>query len=400
MLDKRIVVPFDELDSADLYVDRIYAGKTSNGRSLDPLSKIFKVGVQGGIRFKGSAVKNSVQLVVLYSTGDEPDWRDRLDIQKGLLEYYGDNRHPGRALLETHLNGNVALRNAFLAGRGSPEDRSRVSPFFYFERVSKQGSLVRFRGLAAPGAAALTATEELEALWWSKEGQRFQNYFARFTILDAAVIPHKWIDSLLAGESSLSEGCPPVWREWVENRTYRPLLAPSTDLFRKVDAQLPSDPVGKDILNTVRRHFRDEQSFREFALAIWRFLAPATGGNTLSQGGKHRRRFGGEYFIGPPGDKISVGFVLEADAGEVGNPISDVSRLFSSLRHREFGVFVTLSVFGESVYREIATDRRKIALVCGRDVVETLRRQGFADVASVQAWLDSVFPVSVENLPA
>ncbi|MFI5779244.1 restriction endonuclease [Nocardia sp. NPDC051570] len=393
MSNNESAVPYDELDTADLHVDRIYAGKTLNGRSLDPISKLFGVGVQGGIRFKGSAVDNAVRLVVLYSTGEDPDWRDQLDPQTGRLTYFGDNKRPGKDLLDTHLNGNLAFRNAFRDGRGSGQDRQLVSPFFYFERVSKKGSLVRFRGLAAPGAEAMTSSDELAAMWWSRDGQRFQNYCARFTILDAPVVSHTWIEGLLAGKPTLSDGCPPAWREWVESRTYRALVAPSTDTVRKPDKQVPTDMVGKDILRAIRRHFEGREDFEDFALAVWRLMAPETGPHTVAREERLGRHYvEGEYLIGPPGDQIPVGFVLEAVSGALDAPVTEVSRLSSRLRRREFGVFVTLSYFVEQVYHDVGEDSHPVALVCGSDVVETLRRQGFGDVASVRAWLDSRFP--------
>ncbi|MFE3799790.1 restriction endonuclease [Nocardia tengchongensis] len=394
MLNGERVVGFDDLEASDLFLDRIYAGKTLNGRSVDPLKQIFKVGVQGGIRFRGSAVKNQVRLVVLYSTGEDPDWRDNLDPETGILEYYGDNKHSGRELLNTHLQGNLALRNAFSASRGSNQDRETVSPFFYFERVSKKGSLVRFRGLAAPGAEALTQAEELKELWWSKDGLRFQNYRARFTILDATLISHTWIRTLLDGLSPLGEGCPDAWREWVETRNYRTLVAPSTDEVRPIASQLPQDAVGMEILKALRNHFAAGSDFREFALNIWRFLAPGTGvGESIRDEG-YRQRFGGEYLIGPPADKMSVWFALGAEIGFGDKPINDIGQFISSVRYREFGAFITLSVFSAKVYRELRSENRRVALVCGRDVVEALRRQGLSDVGSVKAWLDSLFPIA------
>ncbi|MFE9575759.1 restriction endonuclease [Nocardia sp. NPDC006044] len=397
MSDSDRIVSYDNLDAADLHVDRIYAGKTSNGRSLDPISRIFKVGVQGGIRFKGSAIKKSIQLVVLYSTGEDPDWRDQLDAQTGILTYYGDNKKPGGGLFETHLHGNTALFNAFSAGRGSEEDRRTVSPFFYFERVKKEGSLVRFRGIAVPGTEASTSSEDLAALWWTKDGQRFQNYCARFTILDAPTISRTWIAGLVLGKPPLSEGCPEAWRQWVENRTYKALVAPSTDLVRRLDKQVPVDTLGKELLSTLRNHFSDRSDFRDFALAVWRMMAPGTGTGVFTRGGRFARGYlGGEYLIGPPGSgRAAVGFILEADPGVPGKSVTDVSGLFSSLRHREFGVFVTLSYFAETVYREVRADSHQIALICGLDVVETLRREeGLSDVVSTQEWLNDKFPSS------
>lgn len=391
MSDQDYIVPYDELDTADLHVDRVYAGSKSNGRSLDAVSRLFGVGVRGGIRFRGSAAKDSVQLVVLYSTGDNPDWRDYLDAQSGMLTYYGDNRHPGKGLLDTHLNGNTAFKNAFSASRDSRVGRSKVSPFFYFELVKKEGSLVRFRGLAAPGGEAMTSSEELSAPWWTRDGQRFQNYCAKFTILDAPVIRHSWIDELLAGEI-LGDSCPDAWREWVESRTYRTLTATSTDPVRSRDKQLPSDVAGNEILEAIGNHFSGGADFHAFALSVWRMIAPDTK-SAVGEGRLLIER--AKYSVGPTSDRIEVDFVLDTDGGVVHAPVADVSRLLSRLRYREFGAFITLSYFADHIYDEVRSDGHPVALICGKDVVETLRRRGYSDVQSIQVWLDGSFPRDV-----
>jgi hypothetical protein len=41
-----------------------------------------------------------------------------------------------------------------------------------------------FRGLLAPGGPGLSFDDELQAIWRSTGGRRFQNYRARFTVLD------------------------------------------------------------------------------------------------------------------------------------------------------------------------------------------------------------------------
>nr|WP_231969307.1 restriction endonuclease [Mycobacterium sp. E735] len=56
-------------------------------------------------------------------------------------------------------------------------------------------------------------------------------------------------------------------------------------------------------------------------------------------------------------------------------------RLISRLRHRNFGVFVALSYFNSQVYDEVRADGHPIALVCGRDVVDALRSNGYGGVA-------------------
>src|SRR6266568_8166544 len=142
MSDYDDVVPIDELPTADLRVGALYGGVTT-GRSVDPLSRLLKVGVMGGIRGTGSPTNDRMKLVALYSKGDVPGWLDEIDNQTGILTYYGDNRDPQRDLLDTNNRGNLILRNAFDAAAGGAEDRMRVPPFFYFERVDETGPLIK-----------------------------------------------------------------------------------------------------------------------------------------------------------------------------------------------------------------------------------------------------------------
>ncbi len=98
-------VDFDQLAGADLVLDRVYRGGTGGGTQDDPLSKLLHVGNQGVFRPAGSVTKDSVKLVVLYTTGSEPDWPDALNPYAGTFTYYGDNRRPGRALEDTPIRG-------------------------------------------------------------------------------------------------------------------------------------------------------------------------------------------------------------------------------------------------------------------------------------------------------
>src|SRR6266516_6345206 len=107
------VVEFGQLADADLVLDRVYRGGSVGGTGDDPLSKLLRVGNQGGFRPAGSPKKDSVKLAVLYTTGSEPDWPDALDPYTGTFTYYGDNRRPGRELEDTPNRGNLLLRKAF-----------------------------------------------------------------------------------------------------------------------------------------------------------------------------------------------------------------------------------------------------------------------------------------------
>jgi len=51
-----------------------------------------------------------------------------------------------------------------------------------------------FSSLAMPGVEADPAND-LVAIWRSKKGERFQNYRAKFTILDTGTVSREWITS-------------------------------------------------------------------------------------------------------------------------------------------------------------------------------------------------------------
>jgi hypothetical protein len=72
-------VAFDRLSDCDLVLDRLYKGGAAGNAADDPLNKLLPgVGNQGGFRTMRLA-KDAVRLVVLYTSGAEPDWPDELD---------------------------------------------------------------------------------------------------------------------------------------------------------------------------------------------------------------------------------------------------------------------------------------------------------------------------------
>lgn len=375
MFDSDQATAFDDLATADLHLERRYL-VASGTAGDDPLARLLPVGNQGGFRYKGSVANDAVGLVVLYTSGSAPDWPDSLDPETGIFTYFGDNRKPGTALHDTDRAGNLLLRNAFESAHGSSTDR--------------------FRGLLAPGGAALTSDVDLSAIWRNTFGARFQNYRAIFTVLDVDVVPRSWLDAVLAGAPTTSAGCPAPWREWVEGRVYRALVAPPTITIRSKADQLPGDQKGLAILRAIHSHFAGRPTdFEECAVAIWKFIAPATGEVTVTPPSRDGGRDAiGQYLLGPDADRVPVDFGLEAKCYQVssGVGVKEMSRLISRIRHRQFGVFVTLSYFNPQVYKEVRTDGHPIAMICGKDVVEALVKNGFGDVNAVQVWLDSQFP--------
>jgi len=211
-------VGFEKLLDSDLTVGGLYRGGTAGNSGDDPIDRLLHCGNMGGFRIVGSSRGPSYSLVVLYTTFRDPDWPDRLDPEKGLFVYYGDNKKPGRLLHDTPKGGNELLRICFDAIHVEPAHRERVPPFFIFSKAGS-GRDVIFHGLAAPGAADLGETTDLVAFWRTKGSERFQNYHATFTILDVEVIPRAWIRDLLAGVS-MRETAPAAWQQWVKGATY------------------------------------------------------------------------------------------------------------------------------------------------------------------------------------
>lgn len=248
-----------------------------------------------------------------------------------------------------------------------------------------------FRGLLAPGGPGLSSDDELQAIWRSTGSRRFQNYRARFTVLDVPRVERRWLTDALSGNAITSSHCPSAWGAWVEGRKYTPMLAPSTTTIRNRTEQLPHDAAGKAILAEIRETFRGRaHDFERCAVELWRLIAPATGRCDVTQPSRDGGRDAlGEYIVGPASDPIAIDFALEAkcytDTNSVG--VRDVARLISRLRHRHFGVFVTTSYFHQQVYSEVRSDGHPIALVSGRDIVDALRGAGHSNLPSVRAWL-------------
>jgi AspBHI-like restriction endonuclease/restriction endonuclease len=389
-------VPFHQLYRADLHVDRQYEGGASGNVGDDPLQRLLPVGNQGGIRYKGSVQKDDVRLVVLYTSGEDPDWPDRLDPFTGTMTYFGDNKRPGKDLHDTQRRGNQLLRKIFDRAHSGPAERALVPPVLVFSK-GERGRDVLFWGLAAPGSSAIAAGDDLVAVWRAVKGERFQNYRATFTVLDEAATPRMWIDEVISGVP-LGPACPPGWRLWAEKGIYRPLVSERLDVRSRAE-QTPTTEAGRRIIDRLHRYFSvdlgDPTRFEQCAVDLWRMIAPATGDVDVTRPWRDGGRDAvGNYHLGPNLDPLAVEFALEAKCYGPDNSVGvgDMSRLISRLRYRQFGVFVTTSHFNKQVYREVRQDRHPVVLVCGRDIVDVLRSQGVTAEAEVLRWLRDRYP--------
>lgn len=386
-------VEFTDLATADLVVDRTYRGGRAGNRGDDPIGKLLPVGNSGGFRFVGSPTKNTVRCLALYTSMSDPDWPDRLDLSAGTFTYYGDNKHPGRELHETPRKGNLSLRRMF-ADAATTTGRLRVPPVFLFSKGGA-GADAQFRGLLVPGSVAVPTDEQLVAIWRSVGSERFQNYRASFSVLNVRTASRAWLSRILAGDPA-GDLAPEAWTRWRRTGIPDRLIAPRTIEHRTRAEQLPNGSIDMAILSAIHAHFAGRpHDFEQCAAQLWMMLAPATEELIMTRPSRDGGRDAiGTYRLGPPSDLIRIDFALEAKCyaphSSVG--VREMSRLISRLRHRNFGVLVTTSWVNTQAYKEIREDQHPVAVVCGADIVEILRRRGWGTVEAVKEWLNSQFP--------
>lgn len=381
-----------ELSKADLVVDALYQGGRAGNAGDDPFPTLLRMSNQGGFRYRGD-LDGELELVVLISTLADPDWPDGLDPETGVFTYFGDNKEPGRALHDTGRRGNQLLRRLFEDAQAGEAGRRRVPPVLVFSRAPAWRD-VTFLGLAVPGASELTLADDLVALWRTKSGKRFQNYRARFTILDASVVSRAWIDSIISRSPDYA-AAPHAWRLWVETGARRPLVATRSIEYRNRAEQLPSDQTGEKLLGLVRDHFRERpHDFEHFAGAVAHLMLPDIETLDVTRPSRDGGRDAiGQLRIGTGAGAILVDFALEAKCYSPANSVGvrEVSRLISRLRHRQFGILVTTSWVDAQAYREIKEDGHPIVVIAAADIVALLRKSGRGTVSELSAWLQSEF---------
>lgn len=405
------IVEFSKLSEEDLIVDAIYESSHDGQLSGEPISKLLPgLGNMGG--FRSSGKEKDKNLVVLFSTGEDKDWPDTLDLNTGQFIYFGDNKTPGHEIHETQKGGNKILRRVFELLHASPPNRVLISPFLIFKKYpTENGSRsVQFKGIAVPGYPGMAGTEDLVAVWKTTNGQRFQNYKSSFTVLDIPVITRDWVNDILAGNVN-SDNAPDVWRRWVETGHYQPLKSEPTTIIRSDQEQLPDTPLKREILNAVWLHFdhEDDSEKRRRAFIFERFSA------RIFQMHDHRvivdeitrgvidggRDAVGRYLLGLTDDPVYAEFSLEAKCYQPGTEgmqanrigVKEVSRLISRIRHRQFGVLVTTSTVSKQAYQEVREDRHPIIFIAGRDIAEILIKSGYNTKDSVNEFLNSEFAV-------
>jgi hypothetical protein len=391
---------FEELGCAPIVVDAVYEGSGVVGHGADPLTRLVPgCSNQGGFRSVRGQRFGDCALLVLSSSVRDPDWPDVLDSEQGIYTYFGDNKRPGHELHDTPKRGNLLLRDMF-AALSSVHQRKNMPPVLVFTKTG-EGRAVRFRGLAVPSG---NVSDGLVAIWRQTAGQRFQNYRARFEILDCSEVPRSWIEALSRGHRNVADvAAPDVWKRWVERGDVRRLRAPRTIQFRTKPQQLPSatDLVGNQLLQIVTDSFCEgsrwsPHDFEFVAAELFRAIEPRTFDIEITRstvdGGRDavgKLRIGGDE---QHSDGIATEFALEAKCYSVNNGVGvkELSRLISRLRHRQFGVLVTTSYLAQQAYKELREDGHPVVVISGIDVVRILCDLGITDQASAIAWMERI----------
>ena len=398
------VIPFEELLVSDLLIDAVYEGAPGGQLSGEALSKLLPgTGNLGGFRASGRG--DDKKFVVLYTSGEDQDWPDRLDTSTGQFIYYGDNKTPGHELHDTDRGGNRILRNVFDRLHADLPLRESIPPFFIFQKYPTATSArsVQFKGLAVPGFTGLPPTADLVAVWKTTKGQRFQNYQATFTVLDTPSISRAWLDDLATG-SNLTDNAPQAWTEWVKFGRYDALTAESTTVIRGAEMQMPDTATKTAILECVWDHFKDApRAFEAFAARVFQMHDQRVIIDEITRASVDGGRDAiGKYLLGLSDDPVYAEFSLEAKCyrpplnGHAANTVGvkEVSRLISRIRHRQFGVLVTTSVIGRQAYEEVREDRHPIIFFSGKDIADILTTNGFNTPALVKNMLRNEFEVS------
>lgn len=381
-------VKFEDLEKANLIIDETYCGGTAPNMSSEVLSKLMLCMNAKGFR-PVKDKKGNYAYCVLYTTGEDVDWKDYLDAELGRFIYYGDNKKSGTSIHNTKNIGNNILKNYF--EKLENNDRKSIIPFFIFQKV--KGRDVRFLGLAIPGDDRLTKEEQLISVWSQKDGKRYQNYKSVFSILDIEMIDRRWLIDLKNSVKN-SKYEPENWRKWQKGGECKHLTSKKVVEYRNKEEQLPKKEPDLKIIKEIYNYFNDPYEFEKCAAKIAQMMDK----NIVSYDLTRTRRDGGrdaigKYRIGVSKSNIQVEFALEAKRYDINNGVGvkETSRLISRIKHREFGILVTTSYVDMQTYKEIVEDGHPIVIISAVDIVEILKKSGIKTVKDVKEWLESNF---------
>lgn len=392
-------VQFEKLATADLIVDAVYKGGSVSGKGSEVLSKLMP-GCSNSGGFRKVMRKDNSGLpayVVLYTSMQELEWPDYLDEETGIFRYYGDNRNPGRAILDTPRKGNELLEYVFECLNSRDGSIQNIPPFFIFKKAGS-GWNVKFLGLAAPGNPKISPDRDLVAFWRTMNGERFQNYEAYFTVLSTEVpIDRKWLEALVYDHDNSVQYAPESWKSFIHKgrNGIMPLTAKKILKIPSKYDQLQCDAEGQICLSRIRKYYREfPQGFEACAKNILEKTDVKFQDFELTRPWRDGGRDAIGYYVISPGGKantpLRIDCALEAKCYQnepVG--VKDMSRLISRIRYRQFGIMVTTSYVGKQAYKEVIEDGHPILIITATDIAQTLREHSITP-ENIDDWLKSI----------
>lgn len=394
---------FEELGDAPLFVDCVYQSGFSPTISREVLSKLMGCGNLGGFRpvsrtdAYGRKQKLPAYVVLVMSTR-EPEWPDFLDVETGILHYYGDNRQAGTAINGTP--GNRLLERIFELLH--KKKWGEIPPFFIFKQTGHNRD-VQFLGLAAPGSPKLSSNQDLVAFWRSMGEMRFQNYEAYFTILDTTkkAIPKQWLQSLRHAHNDSLKDAPDVWRQFVQHgkEGIKPLKAPKTRVIPSREEQIACDnEEGRRCVLALHDYFKQKKMYFGFeacAASIIGMMDNNFVDFQLTQPWRDGGRDALGYYKISSGSSVNsvlkVECALEAKCYSITQAVGvrEMSRLISRIRYRQFGVMVTTSYIHHQAYEEVVNDGHPILVVTARDIARILLTHSI-NSGNLREWIENV----------
>lgn len=393
----------DERVNWQLYIDAIYkSDPAKKDMSAEVLSKLLGVKNQGGFRYLGKT--ETPNLVILFTSGEDIYWRDELDSSVGLLLYYGDNKTPGTDLHKTKLHGNEILRYVFeLASSNDIERRKGIPPILVFKKTT--GRDVKFLGLAVPGIKGKPNKDWLTAVWGcNRNGDRFQNYKAYFTILNTSSgsayqkgfgINLAWINDIETGNAFGSIHAPIEWKRYILRENYSVLVSKKEKFVKTKEEQLPDDNNKMEMLKCLQQYFYDKDrgySFENFAADLTKYMDSSVVDVNVTRpykdGGLDAE---GRYRIFQNVENtVYVEFYLQAKCYKPTNAVvvSDTARLISRIKDRQFGIMFTTSYVATQAYEEILKDGHPIVIINGKNIIEYIFNElEIRTVLDLEKWL-------------
>lgn len=373
-------------------IDAVYkADPSRQGVDGEVLSKMLHVPNQRGFRRCTGSTTDDPKYIALFTSGEDVYWRDELDTSLGIFLYYGDQKVPGRDLEDTQFKGNYILSRIFEYACSEDEiTRKRIPPVFLFKKAG--GRDIQFLGLAVPGIQGKPQKEWLTAVWGSnKDGKRFLNYKAFFTVLNTASgceaekgesgISHAWLTDIEDGHAYDSKYAPYEWIKYIDNKKIKSLTAFKETYVKSKEEQLPDANAEQEktaMLQYIHDFFIERDrgySFESFASYIVEQLDK----NVVRIDVTRPFKDGGIDAVGlykifsKAPQEVTVDFYMQAkcyDPYTNAVNVKDTSRLISRIKDRQFGIMVTTSYINKQAYQEILDDGHPIVLVTGKTIMD------------------------------